>query len=242
VSELTYHDFLAKFGIGGAHPGGLALTRDILSKQSLKGKKVLEIGCGTGQTTALLVKEIGCKVTALDQHPLMIEKAKRRFLREKVNVDLRQADAHKLPFAGNSYEVILSESVTIFTDLSKSLSEYARVLRRGGVLLLLEMTAERPLSANELHEVRSVYGTKQVPTEAEWVGRLQRAGFGQVQVLAGGSVASAMQEANQEGAVPEFDPSPTIDPNLYAIGARHHELVEKYARRLGYRFYRAVLT
>jgi hypothetical protein len=30
--EFTYLDFLALFGIGGAHPGGLQLTKEILSQ------------------------------------------------------------------------------------------------------------------------------------------------------------------------------------------------------------------
>ena len=41
------------------------------------GAEVLEIGCGTGAVTALLV-ERGARVTALDQNPEMLEQARRR--------------------------------------------------------------------------------------------------------------------------------------------------------------------
>lgn len=241
MEELSYQDFLAAFGVGGAHPGGFALTSSVLQREWLKGAELLDVGCGTGQTSVWLAKEQGCMVTAIDHHPLMIAKAKRRFFREKVEIKLRQGDAQKLPFPGGTFDFLLSESVTIFTDISQSLSEYARVLRPGGVLLLLEMTAERPLSAKELAEIKAVYGTKQVPTEAEWRGRLQRAGFDSIRVICGGSVASALEHLDEEGVVPEFDPSPSIDEQLYEIGNQHQELVQKYSRRLGYRYYRAIV-
>ncbi|MGZ4106989.1 MAG: methyltransferase domain-containing protein, partial [Tumebacillaceae bacterium] len=95
MKELTYHDFLANFGIGGAHPGGMTMTRDILQREGIaKGTRVLDVGCGTGQTSAYLVRQFGCQVTAIDRHPLMLEKARRRFQRERLNVTLVQGDVH----------------------------------------------------------------------------------------------------------------------------------------------------
>ncbi|PWK11479.1 class I SAM-dependent methyltransferase [Tumebacillus permanentifrigoris] len=242
MRDLTYHDFLATFGIGGAHPGGIALTREVVAKEVLTRKsRVLDAGCGTGQTAAYLAKVFGCQVTALDLHPLMLEKAGRRFQREHLHVQLVRGDVHELPFASGSFDLVLVESVTIFTTINKALGEYARVLKPGGVLLDLEMTAERPLSARELEELRSVYNTRQVPTEAEWTGRLQGAGFADVSVLHGGTVASAIpgQEVSEQ-ELPEFDPSQQVDPRLYEIWRGHQELTERYSRRLGYRVYRAV--
>lgn len=242
MKELTYHDLLANFGIGGAHPGGLPMTREILRQVGIKkSTRVLDVGCGTGQTAAYLARTFGCPVTAIDRHPLMLEKARRRFEREQVSVKLVQGDVHKLPFADRSFDLVLAESVTIFTDLNRSLNEYARVLKPGGLLLDLEMTAERPLSAQELEELSGVYGTKQVPTETEWRGRLNRAGFDPVDVLKGGTVASAIPGPESSGQeLPEFDPQEAIDPRLYDIWNAHQAITEKFSRRLGYRVYRAV--
>ncbi|KEO82521.1 class I SAM-dependent methyltransferase [Tumebacillus flagellatus] len=242
MNEPTYHDFLATFGIGGAHPGGLALTRDVVAKEGLtRASQVLDAGCGTGQTAAYLVKTYGARVTALDQHPLMLEKARRRFQREGLGVQLLQGDVHRLPFPERSFDLVLVESVTIFTRINTALGEYSRVLKPGGVLLDLEMTAERPLSAKELEELASVYNTRQVPTETEWAGRLQGAGFASVSVVRGGTVASALPDDHtppQE--LPEFDAPQSVDPRLYDIWSAHQALTEKFSRRLGYRVYRAV--
>ncbi|MCR1834683.1 hypothetical protein NSA56_09745 [Oceanobacillus caeni] len=44
-----YLDCLALFGVGGAHPGGLPLTKRILSKEEIDEKQsILDAGCGTG--------------------------------------------------------------------------------------------------------------------------------------------------------------------------------------------------
>lgn len=242
MKELTYHDLLATFGIGGAHPGGLALTREVLAKEGLSGTShILDAGCGTGQTAAYLARSFAASVTALDRHPLMLAKAKRRFQRENLAIKLVQGDVQDLPFANATFDLVLVESVTIFTTINKSLREFARVLKPNGILLDLEMTAERPLSAQELGELAKVYHTRQVPTEAEWLGRLQGAGFHQTTLVRGGTVASAIPSQNAHvEELPEFDPSQDSDPRLYEIWRGHQELTERFSRRLGYRVYRAV--
>ena len=39
--EFTYLDCLALFGIGGAHPGGLLLTKEILSREKINEKTII---------------------------------------------------------------------------------------------------------------------------------------------------------------------------------------------------------
>lgn len=97
--KFTYHDLLAYFGIGGAHPGGLALTKDMLSQEKIKARsKILDVGCGTGQTSAYIAKNYGCDVTALDCHPLMIEKAQQRFIKENLTINLCRGKYYEPPF------------------------------------------------------------------------------------------------------------------------------------------------
>jgi protein-L-isoaspartate O-methyltransferase len=76
MEKFTYHDFLANLGVGGAHPGGLTLSKKVLAKEQLKpSSKVLDVGCGTRQTAAFLARTYGCQVTALDQHRLYVTKS-----------------------------------------------------------------------------------------------------------------------------------------------------------------------
>ena len=78
MGGLTYFDFLAKFGVGGAHPGGIPLTKNILSGENITNKtQILDAGCGTGQTAAFLYQQYNAKVVGLEINPIMIRKGKK---------------------------------------------------------------------------------------------------------------------------------------------------------------------
>ena len=72
--------------------------------QPEKGMKVLEVGCGTG-TNLELFAEAGCEVSGVDLSPSMIG-----FARKKLGdrADLRLGDASDMPFAENSFDLVLS--------------------------------------------------------------------------------------------------------------------------------------
>lgn len=239
MKKFTYHDFLAFFGIGGAHPGGLALTKEVLRLEKIKASsKVLDVGCGTGQTAAYIAKVYNCEVTALDSHPVMLEKAKERFLKDNLRIRLVQGDIMNLPFSDNSFDLVVAESVTIFSLVPKALREYVRVLRHNGILLELEMTAVRPIKEQEMRDFRSFYGIKKVPTETEWCEQMKRAGLSAIQVLKEGTVASTLKKTSlTHDEMAEFNPSESIDSKLYDVWDKHQELTERYASRLGYKVY-----
>ena len=69
-----YVEMLAYFGVSGAHPGGIELTKTMIEHLNLASDdRILDVGCGTGQTAAYL-GHLGYEVEAIDTHPLMIEK------------------------------------------------------------------------------------------------------------------------------------------------------------------------
>lgn len=58
----NYLNSLAAFGVGGAHPGSLELTKEILGQLELTEKmKVLDAGCGTGQTIEYIAHNYNCQ-------------------------------------------------------------------------------------------------------------------------------------------------------------------------------------
>jgi ubiquinone/menaquinone biosynthesis C-methylase UbiE len=106
------------------------------------GDRVLEIGCGTGAVTALLVAR-GAQVTAIDQSPEMLEQARRRL--PDAAVDWREqtaAEIDVLPEA--AFEAVVL--CLCLSDMSSSerrfvLEEAALRLAEGGLLV----------AADELH-------------------------------------------------------------------------------------------
>ena len=74
-----YLEMLSLFGVGGAHPGGLAFSKAVLTKAAPPpGEPILDAGCGTGQTAAYL-GHLLYPVTCVDKDPLMLEKAAKHF-------------------------------------------------------------------------------------------------------------------------------------------------------------------
>lgn len=237
--KSTYQDALASYGIGGAHPGGLHLTKQILQKEGISpNTAVLDAGCGTGQTSAYLAKEYKCQVTAIDHHPIMVEKAKQRFSRENLSIPVFQGSIEKLPFPDQSFDIVIAESVTAFTNISKTLNEYYRVLKPNGILIDLDMTAEGPLSNEEKDQICTVYGMDNILTENEWLQQMAASGFFPIKILLGTSILNHLQQP-QPLLDPEFEMSPNVTPDLVAILLAHNQLTNVYGHLIGFRVFRA---
>ncbi len=233
--EYTYQNCLAYFGVGGAHPGSLPLTKYILAKEKIdETKSILDVGCGTGQTSAYISNQLNCKVTSLDSNKVMIDKARQRFLSLNLPIKILHGHAGNLPFNDQSFDFILSESVTAFTDLALTIPEYTRVLKPGGILLAIEMVLEKPLSEEDQKSICDFYGVTQLLTESEWLGYFQRAGFNNISVE---QIDQQLDENEIQLAV-DFSLSENIDEKCYDIIEKHEYFTLFYKEKLGYRVFR----
>ncbi|HEY8462642.1 MAG TPA: class I SAM-dependent methyltransferase [Bacillota bacterium] len=184
MKNLTYLERLARHGIDSAHPGGIKLTQMLLANEDINSDTVLmDAGCGTGQTVVYIGTHYPCKIVAIDLNPEMIAKARQKFSQYNLDILLKQASVTQLPFRSNSFDIILSESVTVFTEIDQALREYYRTLKPGGVLLAIEATALQPLTEVEAAEVQAKLGIKYLPTQEAWCESFQKAGFSEVSVL-----------------------------------------------------------
>jgi ubiquinone/menaquinone biosynthesis C-methylase UbiE len=236
--DLQYTDMLALLGVGGAHPGGLHLTKQLLEKEDItSATSVMDIGCGTGQTAAYLYCEYGCDVTACDINETMVQKANRRF--ERLNLPCRASieNVEHLSFTDQTFDIVLLESVAAFTDLSISLKECRRVLKTGGVLLAIEMVKEPQLSCKDEHLLSSFYQFRSMLTEMEWMGRLEQAGFS---VVTSTSEYKMEQDEQTVDFGTEFDLSPSVPSDVYSLLDEHEQLTKKFQPLLGFRLFRCI--
>ena len=96
------------------------------------GQRALDVGCGPGTLTALLVHELGPDaVQAVDPSPPFVAATRRRF----PQVDVRTGVAEALPFDDDSVDLALAQLVVHFmSDPVLGLSEMRRVTRAGGTV------------------------------------------------------------------------------------------------------------
>jgi ubiquinone/menaquinone biosynthesis C-methylase UbiE len=99
--------------------------------------EALEIAVGTGRNLTFYPR--GVHLTGIDLSPAMLEIAGRRASDLGLRVRLRLADAQNLPFPNASFDsVVCTLGLCSIPDDRRVVSEAARVLRPGGLLVLLE--------------------------------------------------------------------------------------------------------
>ena len=109
----------------------------------LQGKRVLEIGCGTGRHTIRLVAQ-GNSVTAIDLSEAMLEKARSR-IGKRADVHFIQGDFLELTTlpVGSFEAVVTSLVLEHIPELDQFFGKVAVVLRPGGEFFLSEIHPDR---------------------------------------------------------------------------------------------------
>jgi SAM-dependent methyltransferase len=99
----------------------------------VRGRRVLEVGCGAAQCARWLVTQ-GAEVVAFDLSHRQLRHSRRIDEDTGVRVPVVQADAESLPFAGSSFDVACSAfgALPFVADPLAVFREVRRVLRPGG--------------------------------------------------------------------------------------------------------------
>ncbi|MEF8866631.1 MAG: class I SAM-dependent methyltransferase [Salinibacter sp.] len=112
-------------------------------------ERILLSGCGTGLDLKYL--PAGAQITALDAVPAMGRRIRDRARGLGLNVDVRIGDAHALPFADDTFDVVLLHLLlSVLPDPEAVAAEAARVLAPDGRIsiydkFLPEGTSPSPL-------------------------------------------------------------------------------------------------
>ncbi len=130
-------------------------------------RRILDIATGTGDLAIELLKLDPDQVTGVDISVDMLrigrEKLKRKGLSTKIQ--LLEGDSEKLIFDDNKFDAVtIAFGVRNFEHLQDGLREIFRVLRPGGVVMILEFSQPRNAVMNRLYQF---YSTRITP----WFGR-----------------------------------------------------------------------
>jgi len=152
VREKEFHDQWAisadldKIDVDAAFEGSTAAeNRFILScLGDLCGKQLLDIGCGTGESSVYFARN-GANCVAGDYSPEMLKATKRLAERYGVEIDTQIVNAMDLNFTSNTFDIVYASNVLHHVDAKKALLEIHRVLKPGGVACMWDPLRHNPV-------------------------------------------------------------------------------------------------
>jgi SAM-dependent methyltransferase len=106
------------------------------------GDRVLDVAAGSGNA-AIPAAAAGANVTASDLTPELFDAGRRIAGERGVELEWAEADAEALPFADNSFDVVMSCVGAMFAPHHQATAdELVRVLRPGGTIGMINWTPE----------------------------------------------------------------------------------------------------
>jgi SAM-dependent methyltransferase len=139
-----------------------------LAGLELRGRRTIELGCGTAYFSAWLAK-LGAEPTGVDVTPAQLDSA-RRFQREfGIEFPLVEANAERTGLPDASFDIAISEyGASIWCDPDRWIPEAARLLRPGGTLVFLRNGHVAQLCAVETGITESLQRSHSALGRIEW--------------------------------------------------------------------------
>jgi arsenite methyltransferase len=159
-------------------PGGLKLTRRGLAFCGLpEGARVLDVGCGKGETVRFLREAYRLEAVGLDHSDRMLAAARE----ETPGLSLVRGEAACLPFRDRSLSAVVCECVlSLVADPAAAWREWARVLAPGGFLILADLYLRAPGHARRPGSQSGTCCLQGAGSRGELVDHLRRHGFSPV--------------------------------------------------------------
>jgi cyclopropane fatty-acyl-phospholipid synthase-like methyltransferase len=191
------------------------------------GDVVLDVGCRDAIHSVGLARRFGCEVVAADLIPGHLEKARERIAKEGLEGQIRivEAPIESLPLGDEAVDHVWCRDVLNHVRLPEALAECARVLRRGGRMLVYQTFATELLEPREAERLFSAVAI--VPEN------MSRSHFETTARDAGFAIASVDEigsEWREHGL--ETGKGKTVDDLLRVarLRRREAEVVERYGR------------
>lgn len=181
------HNFLAKLGKKRLRPGGVEATNWLIEQANLdKNKLVLEVACNMCTTSIEIAQKYRCQIIGIDLDKKSLEKAKANINKARVNeyIHIQQGNAMKLPFADNTFDIVINEAMLTMLDnkaKEQAIKEYFRVLKSEGKLLTHDVSYDDKSVSDVINKLRQAININVTPLYIDaWKTLFEHCGFSTV--------------------------------------------------------------
>ncbi|MBN2474411.1 MAG: class I SAM-dependent methyltransferase [Pirellulales bacterium] len=153
--EKSFHD--GRFGADSDSRETLSRLQDDLLKLAKRatydaiqarcsGKTVLDYGCGLGSVSCRCVRDYGARsVVGIDVSDVAVDCARRLATERRIdNITFEAMNAEAMTLADDTFDLACGFGILHHLDLSRSISELARVLKPDGTAVFLEPLGHNP--------------------------------------------------------------------------------------------------
>ncbi len=105
-------------------------------------QSALDVGCGRGTMSYIIAQQAG-KVIGVD---IQANAAWKEFESKLANLEFQAADACKLPFSSDMFDVVFTKDLLHHVPVPElAIAEMKRVTRRGGIIVIVESNRYNPI-------------------------------------------------------------------------------------------------
>ncbi len=172
ISKLDYSTIVGLLNEINRPSGGIKVIQEVCVQTRIDTQsKVLEIGSNTGFTSINIALLTKANVIGIDVNSESIENAKKYANNTNADVKFLNASGTQIPFHDNHFDLVWSSNVSSFiTDKQKAFSEYFRVLKFGGYLIVIPIYYLKKPPQNILNQVSGAVGTKiNIWSKDDWI-------------------------------------------------------------------------
>lgn len=134
----------------------------------LKPKRILDVATGTGDLAIALCRLNPEKITGLDLSQNMLDAGKIKIAQKQLSgiIEMVKGDSENLGFANESFDAVtVAFGVRNFENLEAGLREIHRVLKPGGMFIILEFSKVKTFPLKQFYHVYFSYITP-------WIGKI----------------------------------------------------------------------
>ncbi len=152
--DIAHHyDFLNHFLSLGTDRLWRRRAINIIGR-NITPNRILDVATGTGDLAIAALRLMPDKITGIDISEKMLELGRKKISRRGLDdkIELLKADSEAIPFADGSFDAAMCAfGVRNFSSPLKGLTEICRVLRHGGMIMVLEFSKPSYFPVKQLY-------------------------------------------------------------------------------------------